>query len=392
MKILIDATVIPLKKAGVGAYARNLIDHLTRESSPHEYLILAQNDDPEMDFGDRRHVTMLKVPARFFRKLPLRFLLEQVWLPLLLWKRRVDVVHSLHYALPLVSFGTRRVVTMHDMTFFNMPEVHERFKIVYFRAMIRASLHLADHLIFVSHSVLRDCLLRLGPPRGQASVVPHGKSDAFVPMQSATTLESVRQTYGIGEEFVLFLGTIEPRKNLTRLVEAFALIAPRHPSLQLVLAGNRGWMTEELFGRLDSLGLGSRVVLPGFVAEQDKPALLAACTLFVYPSLYEGFGLPVLEAMACGAPVITSNLSSLPEVAGDAALLIDPSDTEALSRAMEEVLSSPARQARMRHDGPVQAAKFTWARTATLTAEVYLKAAVRKGSPTPAQDEDFAQP
>ncbi len=371
MRILIDATVIPLKKAGVGVYARNLIDSLTRNNDVNEYLILAQDDDPELDFSDRPHVTTLTVPARMFRRLPFRFLLEQIYLPVLLWKRRVDVLHSLHYALPLLSFGVRRVVTFHDMTFFNMPEVHERSKILYFRSFMRASMRLADTVIFVSQSVLEDCLQRLGPPKGKAVVIPHGKSERFRSIHSAAELNLVRHTYGIGGEFVLYLGTIEPRKNLTRLVEAFASIADRYPTLQLVLAGNRGWMTDELFRTLDALDLGSRVVLPGFVAEADKLALLSACTLFAYPSLYEGFGLPVLEAMACGAPVITSNLSSLPEVAGDAALLIDPLSTEALACAMDEVLSSSERRATMRKDGPVRAMQFTWTRTAALTAQVY---------------------
>ncbi len=371
MKILINTTVSPVTKAGLGVYVRDLVDTLTRNAGANEFVILAQDDDPDFDLNDRRNVSVVKVPARWFRPLPFRFLLEQLYLPLLLWKRRVQVVHSMHYALPLLSFGTRRVVTFHDMTFFNLPEMHERSKVVYFQQFMRASVRLADELIFVSRSALDDCVARLGRPRGGMTVVPHGKNDVFVRDISADRLHAVRQTYGLAQDFVLYLGTIEPRKNLSRLVEAFARLAPEYPGLQLVLAGKRGWLTEELFRTLDAAGLGDRVVLPGFVAEEDKPALLAACTLFVYPSLYEGFGLPVLEALACGAPLITSNTSSLPEVAGDAAVLIDPLSTDALTTAIDELLRSPERRAELKRRGPQQAAQFTWERTAAMTLEVY---------------------
>ena len=371
MKILINATVVPATKAGLGVYARSLIDSLTQNPGTDEFLILAQDDDPELDFGDRPNVAVLKVPARYFRKLYFRFLLEQLYLPVLLWRRQVDVAHSLHYALPLISFGTRRVVTFHDMTFFDMPEVHERFKVFYFQHFMRAAMRLADALLFVSHSSRTDCLKRLGQPHGITAVTPLGKSEVFSQLLPAERLQQVRETYGLGEHFVLYVGTIEPRKNLPRLVEAFARLAPHFPKLQLVLAGAMGWLTHELSRTLEAVGLGARVVLPGFIAETDKPALLAACTLFVYPSLYEGFGLPVLEAMASGAPVITSNVSSLPEVAGNAAVLIDPLSTDSLTQAMDELLRSPARQAELRRRGPEQAAHFTWERTASLTARVY---------------------
>ncbi len=371
MKILINATVSPATKAGLGVYARNLTDCLTQDTAGDEYVVLAQDDDPEFGFSGRANVRVVKVPARLFRMLPFRFMLEQVCLPWMLWRWGVDVVHSLHYALPLVTFGTRRVVTFHDMTFFDMPEMHERFKVFYFQNFMKASMRLADAVIFVSQSSRNDCLTRLGKPHGETAVASLGKSKAFGQAFSVERLTEVRGTYGVGERFILYVGTIEPRKNLTRLVEAFARIAPEYPDLQLVLAGAKGWLTEELFRTLHEVGLGSRVILPGFIAEADKPVLLAACTLFVYPSLYEGFGLPVLEAMASGAAVITSNISSLPEVAGNAAVLIDPRSTDALTAAMDELLRSAERRAELQRRGPQQAAQFTWERTAAVTRAVY---------------------
>jgi len=371
MKILIDATGIPREKAGVGVYARNLLDRLTRNPGTLEFFILAQNDDREMNFGHRPNVTMLWVPARFFRILPIRFLLEQLFLPVLLVKYRIQVLHSLHYAFPLLTFGTHRVVTFHDMTFFTMPEFHQRLKIVYFRFFMRASVRLVDHMIFVSRSALDDCTAQLGPIHGGASVVPHGKSDEFRPDISLDVLNAVRKKYNLHSRFILYIGTIEPRKNLPRLVEAFAPIARRDPDIHLVIAGKIGWMAEALFTAIKRLDLTSRVTFTGFVSEEDKPALLATCTIFVYPSLYEGFGLPALEALASGAPTVTSNTSSLPEVVGQAAWLVDPTSTEDIQQALETILADTLLQQELHRAGPLQAAQFTWERTATLTIEAY---------------------
>jgi glycosyltransferase involved in cell wall biosynthesis len=370
MKILIDATGITREKAGVGVYAKNLLSHLTAFPSDMEIFILAQDDDPEMDFSGRSGVTMIHVPARWFRILPLRLLLEQFYLPALLHRRSIDVVHSLHYAFPLVTFGSRRVVTFHDMTFFTMPEVHERAKVVYFRFFMWAMGRLADHSIFISRSALEDYRERLGKERGASSVVPHGKGEMFRPEPPFDEI-ALRERYALRGPFALYLGTIEPRKNLPRLVEAFGSIALKYPALQLVLAGKKGWMFEELEQTIRRLRLTNRVHFTGFVAEEDKPALLASCALFIYPSLYEGFGLPALEAIACGAPTITSNTSSLPEVVGDAALLVDPTSVESLGQAMEAVLSNPALREELKRKGPVQAKLFTWEKTAAATVDIY---------------------
>ena len=370
IRVLIDATGITKEKAGVGVYAKNLLDQLTRTPDDFKYFVLAQDDDPELDFSQRPNVTMLWVRSRFFRILPLRFLLEQLYLPLLLRSRRINVIHSLHYAFPLFRFGARQVVTVHDMTFFNMPEVHQRTKIIYFRAFIRAAVRYADLLIFVSRSALEDCTARLGPADGATAVIPHGKGEEFLPGGPLLKKE-LTEKYKLPKRFMLYIGMIEPRKNLTRLVEAFAGLAPADSELDLVIAGKLGWMTESLFAAIERLNLASRVHFIGFIAEEDKPSLLAACTMFVYPSLYEGFGLPALEAIACGAPTITSNTSALPEVVGKAAILIDPTSVTELAAAMKMLLLSPATREDLRRRGPLQAAQFTWAKTASLTAETY---------------------
>ncbi|WP_213807815.1 glycosyltransferase family 1 protein [Granulicella sp. dw_53] len=371
MKVLIDATAITKNKAGVGVYAKNLIQELQGLNRPLHLYILAQDDDPDLDHSDCPNVTMIWIPAKLFRKLPARFLLEQFGIPLLLLKFRIHVIHSLNYSFPLVRFAAKQVVTLHDMTFFNMPEVHVPFKVLYFRLFIRAAVRFADALVFVSHSAQRDCIARLGSPKGSISVIHHGASQAFRSDLSADSIKRAREKYGLPTDFILHVGTIEPRKNLNRLVEVFALLSQCHPELVLVLVGMRGWMCNSLFARIRHLNLESRVIFTGFIAEADKPLLMSAARVFVYPSLYEGFGLPVLEALACGVPTVASNRSSLPEVAGQAALLVDPTNEPEILRAIEELLSNSTLRQQLREEAIQQAAKFTWCEAAILTANLY---------------------
>ena len=374
MNVLIDATGITRNKAGVGVYAKSLIEALIALEGRLRLFILAQDDDLDLDYSRHIAVTMIWVPGRFFRKLPLRFLLEQIGIPLLASKHKIDVIHSLHYSFPIVCFGARQVVTIHDMTFFDMPEVHVRFKVFYFRLFIRAAIRFADGLIFVSHSARRDCEARLGSPRGNSYVIHHGKSEAFHSNLDAETVHQIRERYGLTSEFVLYIGTIEPRKNLVRLVSAFASIAAADPNIKLVIAGMKGWMYDSLFQTVGRLGLETRVIFTGFIPEADKPFLMAAARVFIYPSLYEGFGIPVLEALACGVPTITSNTSSLPEVAGDAALMIDPLQTTEIAEAIKTLLTDHGLREQLRAKSKRQAEQFTWERTAALTLKAYANA------------------
>ena len=370
LRVLIDATAVTRKKAGVGVYAKNLIDQLVAAQQL-ELFLLVQDDDPDFVYSGMPHVTVLRMPSRLLRKIPLRLIFEQTALPMLVRRHRIDIVHSLHYSFPLFRFGARSAVTIHDMTSVLMPEVHERIKLLYFHFFLRRALRGSDAPIFVSHSAQQDYVAHFGTPRGLSTVVHHGKNPAFHPNRDSAAIASVRAKYKLPTRYMLYIGTIEPRKNLERLVQAFATLAPNSPDIPLVIAGMMGWKQEHLSGLVHNLGLGDRVLFPGFIAEEDKALLIAGCELFVYPSLYEGFGLPVLEALASGVPTVTSNLSSLPEVAGDAALLVDPTDIAALARAMQSILSDPALAAKLRQKGPDQAASFTWEHTTEQTIAVY---------------------
>ncbi len=370
LRVLIDATGLTKKKAGVGVYGKNLIDRLVTAGHMSLFLVV-QDDDPDFDYSGLPNVTLLRMPSRILRKVALRLLFEQAVMPLLIRKYRIDVVHSLHYSFPLFRFGAQSVVTVHDMTSFSMPEVHTGIKLRYFRFFIQRARRWSDALIFVSCSAKDDFVSRFGHPCGLTAVVYHGKSPAFQPWHDPAQVAAVRAGYGLPSRYILYVGTIEPRKNLERLAQAFTMLAPAYPDVCLVIAGMMGWKQGHLLQLIRDLGLETRVVCPGFVAEEHKALLIAGSELFVYPSLYEGFGLPVLEALASGVPTVTSNLSSLPEVAGNAALLIDPRDTAAIAAAMRNILSDPGLAATLRRKGPEQAARFNWEHTAEQTAAVY---------------------
>jgi glycosyltransferase involved in cell wall biosynthesis len=201
-------------------------------------------------------------------------------------------------------------------------------------------------------------------------VYPGYDQTIFQPVRDEGVIEAVKARYGIAGDYALFVGTLQPRKNLIRLIEAFSNFRFPISDFRLVIAGKKGWLYQEIFRWVEELGLEKKVVFTGYVPEGDLPVLLSGARLFVFPSLYEGFGLPVLEAMACGTPVVCSNASSLPEVAGDAAVLVDPQDVEGLAAAMERVLGDEELRAELIVRGFEQARKFSWERCARETLDV----------------------
>ncbi len=370
MRVLIDASGITRNKAGVGVYAKELIDRLAGAAGLELYL-LVQDDDPDLDYGARSTVKMVKVPSRLMRSRPVRIAFEQTVLPLILLRHRIEVVHSLHYSFPLASFGAKRVVTIHDLTYVSMPELHLASKRWFFRFFIAKAAKAADGVIFISHSAAADFERCFGRPRGVAVVIHHGRSKGFEPLGEGGSAQAIRAKYGLPERAIVYIGTIEPRKNLTRLVEAFARASVEQPEVSLAIAGMKGWMYDGLFQRVKELGLEPKVLFLGFVPEEDKRALLCAAEVFAYVSLYEGFGLPVLEALACGVPTVASNTSSIPEIAGSAALLVDPLSVEEIAAGLKRLLAEPELRDRLREAGLQQAARFTWEWTASETVAMY---------------------
>lgn len=371
MNVLIDYSQIPIQKVGVGVYAYNLIKQVSVLDNTNKYFVLIQDDDDTLELFSNEFIHLIKVNHKIFRHFFLRFLLEQLYIPYLVIRKKISKVHSLHYSFPLLRFNAKRVVTIHDLTFFLMPEVHLRFKRLYFRTFIKLARFLDCEIICVSHSTKRDLIKITKVSSERCTIIPLGKSDIFHNRYSINEIRITKKKYKIEENYFLFIGTIEPRKNIITLIKAFYEFNKLFTNYSLVIVGKKGWYYEEIFKLIDQLCIREKIIFTGFVFEEEKPLLLNGSQAFIYPSLYEGFGIPILEAMACGTPVITANLSSMPEVAGDAGILINPENSNELFKAMVQVIGNPSVAENMKNAGLIQSDKFSWEKTAKQTITLY---------------------
>jgi glycosyltransferase involved in cell wall biosynthesis len=376
MRIAIDATSVPHQRLGAGTYIYSLVQALAQLESDDRYFIFAKPETfagcPELAEGVARERFRL-VPVRLPWRLA-RMAWEQVMLPWHLRRLRADVLHSPHYTTTAVGGGWRRVVTFHDVTFFLLPERYPALRRAYFRAASRAGARLADLAIAVSRTVKADVERHLPIPAERVRVVPLAAAPSYHPLDDPPRMAAVRAKYSLPDRFVLNVGALEPGKNQATLLRAFQRLQGHNLSHRLVIAGPPAWRYERLLRLVDKLGLADQVLFPGYVAAEDLPALYNLADLFVFPSLYEGFGLPPLEAMACGLPVVASTAPALREVLDGAALLVPPLDVNALAEAMASVLDNPDVSARLREAGLHRAALFSWERTARETAAVYREA------------------
>jgi glycosyltransferase involved in cell wall biosynthesis len=282
----------------------------------------------------------------------------------------VALFHATEHLLPKLT-RARSVFTLHDTAYLRYPQYHLPQNRIYLTLMMPRFLARADHIIAVSEHTRQDALryYRLDPAR--IDVIPEGVEPHFRPESDPARVTAVRHKYQLPSRFILCVSTIEPRKNLPILLEAYAALRESQPAVGLVIAGSKGWLYEHFFERLRSLGLQAAVVLPGHVPDDDLPALLQAAEVFAYPSVFEGFGLPPLEAMACGVPVVCSSASSLPEVVGEAGLLLPPDDARAWRDALGRVLSDSSLRDALRARGLERSRPFTWERAAQRTLDVY---------------------
>lgn len=390
MRIGIDATPLPERPVGAGAYIIHLVQALAQECQDAAARIDSAGSSPErielVVIVQQSRRELFSVPAEapvewvvVSDKSPARRLVwEQTVLPWLARRCRLDLLHSLHYTRPLV-LPCRSVVTFHDMTFFMFPELHVRSKRVFFPLAMRASARLADALIADSETTRLDAMCILNIPPQRITTVPLGIQELFRPVgempgsleERASQVESCRQRYLLPSEFILFVGLVEPRKNLPLLVQAYARLARQGDLPDLVIVGRMGWMYETVLEQIAALGLKDRVRFTGYVPTKDLAIIYNLASVFVYPSLYEGFGFPPLEAMACGTPTITTDVSSMREFAGQACLLTPPQDEAALAAAIRRLLDEPQLQARLSGLGRIQAARYTWKRTAQETLKIY---------------------
>jgi glycosyltransferase involved in cell wall biosynthesis len=304
----------------------------------------------------------------------IRILSEHLALPAFARRDHLDLVHGTVNVVP-PGLPCPAVVTVHDLAFLRFPDQVTKKRFHYLSRMIRGSVKRATRVLAVSEGTKRDIVELLDVAPEKIAVIPLGVDERFRPLDKEA-LKTFRQQAGIEGPLALFVGTLEPRKNLPRLVEAFSMIADDVPH-DLVVIGPEGWLTSEIHETSTRLLERGRLQFRGFVPDGQLPAWYSVCDLFAYPSLYEGFGLPVLEAMACGAPVLTSCVSALPEVVGDAALTVSPTDTQAIADEMKRLLTDSELRRDLQRRGIERSKAFTWARTAELTVEVYREAAGR---------------
>jgi glycosyltransferase involved in cell wall biosynthesis len=385
LRIGIDLTArLPLV-TGVDTYLEELIVAIGETDRGNRYTVWVNAGD--RDFFDDRLPANFEVAARCFRPRPVRLLFQQLGIPVLSLVGGFDVIHSPSFIMPMIRGRRRHLLTVYDMTFFSRPQCHEALRrSAPYRWAIVESLRRA-HLVTVPSRSTRDEIRRFVPEIDAAKlrVVPPGIGAGFGP-RPGDEVRAVVRKLGIHGRYVLYLGTLEPRKNLPRLVEAFArLVSGGGRDLTLVLAGVLGWDAGPLLAAIDGSGVAGRIVRLGYVDSNDLPALLTGADLFVYPSLEEGFGFPPLEAMACGTPTVASDTSSLAENLRGAAELVPPTDVGALAAAMERMLDVRELRDERRRLGLERAASFSWRRTASETVACYRDLA--RGIDSPSQGE-----
>ncbi len=353
MKIAIDMQTTLGQKTGIGFYVANLVHWLEKIDRINTYVkILPPTSD------------------RDFRSVE-RFIWDQFRVPVGAARSRADILHQPGFSVPIVA-GRPVVVTVHDIIAITSGQDLPMGSKLYFGRWMPFSYRFASHIIADSHHTKRDLVEYLGINPGKITVVHLAAAELYRPSSDRQQLATVTERFQTGERFLLHVGTISPRKNLEFLVRVFAKLKPSltEPT-KLVITGKRGWHFNQLFALIKELALETDVVFTDYVTDEEKAALYNAATVVVLPSLYEGFGFPVLEAMACHTPVVASNRSSIPELVGDAGILLDPTDDAGWVRALGDLLGNEREQQRLVKLGIDQAARFSWERTARETMAVY---------------------
>ena len=365
MRIGIDFTPAIQQQAGIGRYTRELVRALARLDTDNRYVLLQASrgaQEPAGHWPDNFRVRSIPLTDRWLAILWQRLRLP---VPVETFTGAVDIFHSPDFVLPPVR-RARTVLTVHDLSFLTTPQTSEPALRAYLSEAVPRAVARADHILADSRSTKRDLVTHLNADPEKITVVYPGVDPRFQRLEEPAIAE-VRTRYGLERPFVLSVGTLQPRKNYPTLIEAFARLS----SVDLVIAGGPGWLYQEIFDTVDRLGMGERVSFLGLVRDEDLPALYNAAEVLAMPSLYEGFGLPVLEALACGTPVVTSDVSSLPEVACDAALLVSPHDVEGISQALLRALTDQELRAALRERGLIQAKQFTWQKAAETVLGIY---------------------
>jgi glycosyltransferase involved in cell wall biosynthesis len=354
------------RSAGIHGYLFNTLAHLPTVDPGFAYTVFAgAGQIPERsDWEVRRSRMPTHNPV-------LRIVWEQLLAPFELAGLRPDLLHGMAFSLPLL-WGGPSVVTIFDLSFLRYPGRLSASRRLYLRLVARASARRARRVIAISESGRQEIHTLLGVPLSRIDVAVPGVGPDFCPLPGGRVAD-FRSRHRLPERFILHVGTIEPRKNLETLLRAYARL-PQRGAVKLALVGGKGWQTDPLFALIDELGLASDLILPGFVSGESLPMWYNSAEIFVYPSLYEGFGLPLIEAMACGVPVVASNTTSLPEAVGPGGVLCPPTDVDAWAETLSNLLGNTAARAEQAARGSEWVKRFAWENTARQTVAAYRRA------------------
>lgn len=372
MRIALDYTAGIRQGAGIGQYVRSLVSALLAQDSSNHYMLISSGRPTQkhpFPKADNVQGRGLFIPDRYLNILwyRLRFPLYANY-----FTGPVDIYHGLDFALPPLRGNIRRVVTVYDLAFLEHPEMAVPSLVVYLNKVVPEALANADVVAAISHATKEALIKHYHVPAEKITIIPCGAGPQFQRITDPVLLEETRRKFDLPQPFVLSVGTLEPRKNHLGLIRAFHQVLQKTDvSVLLAIAGGKGWIYEETQRIVSELKLEDKVRFLGRVSEQELITLYSLADVFAFPSFFEGFGIPPLEAMACGTPVVTSNTSSLPEVAGDAALLVDPHDISAIADALLVLVENEQLREELRRKGYVQAQRYTWSRAATKMLTVY---------------------
>jgi glycosyltransferase involved in cell wall biosynthesis len=367
----VDYTPAYEQTGGIGRYVRQLLAALATLPDQNRYRLFvaggkkASLPDP---LGSRFEWCLTQIPPNWFARLWHRL---NLYIPVETFVGRVGLFHATDFVLPPTLPHTRTLLTVHDLSFVRVPESASPRLKAYLDMVVPRSVKRADYVLADSLATKLDIVNLYGIGAEQVEVLLSGVDPVFCP-DNSTNFLTIREKYQLGDSPYLFaVGTVQPRKNYARLIEALSILRAAGLDIELVIAGGKGWLEDPIYAALDQFEMRPYVHFIGFAPEEDLPSLYSNALCSVFPSLYEGFGLPILEAMACGTPVVTSNVSSMPEVAGDAALLVDPCDVAAIAHAVQVVIEDSNLRQSLSQRGLERAKQFTWEKSAQQLLQVY---------------------
>jgi glycosyltransferase involved in cell wall biosynthesis len=383
------------RNSGVSRYIRYLLTELARQPGDHTYTVFVNGQEVIESLGiEQPAMTFVAAPWPETRPVA-RVAWEQFTLPTLLRQRQIDVLHSPVNVLPeWLPSRCATVVTLHDLAFLRFPHVLTRSKRLYHRTFTIRSLQRASCIISVSESTKQDAHTLVGIPEARIYTVYPCINARFsrVMEEKWPVLQHFREQKGLAEGFILYLGTLEPRKNIPTLLDAYAQLREQHARREkLVLAGSKGWLYDTIFAKVRQLGLEEEVLFPGYVSDEEQLLWYQAATAFAYPSLYEGFGIPVAEALACGTPVVTTTVSSLPEAGAGIALTVDPNDSNGLAHALYKAITDTTWREQCWAQASCVAQRFSAQTMASQTRAVYEQAAAVHATQKRSQHISYAR-